>query len=85
MLVQVNQRLAMSAFYLIVGILLGMFAYWLLQDARPFRYHSGYVYGQPAPYYRSWGPPARPAPAYYPYPRTVRRELPRPRPMPCGC
>ena len=65
----------MSAVYLIVGILLGMFAYWLLQDARPFRYHSRYVYGQPAPY-RSWGPPRRPPPAYDPYAWNVRRELP---------
>jgi hypothetical protein len=65
----------MSAVYLIVGILLGMFAYWLLQDARPFRYHSRYAYGQSAPY-RSWEPPTRPAPAYDPYAWYVRRELP---------
>jgi hypothetical protein len=74
----------MSAVYLIVGILLGMFAYWFLQDARPFRYHSRYAYGQRAPY-RSWGAPRRPAPAYDPNAWNVRRELPRPREMPCGC
>jgi hypothetical protein len=73
----------MSALYLIVGILLGLFAYWLLQDARPFRYHSRYVYDQRAPY-RSWGPPTGPAPAYDPYAWNVRREPPRPCDMPCG-
>ena len=54
----------MSALYLVAGILLGLFAYWLLQDTWPFQYHSRYVYDQRAPY-RNWGPPPiGPAPLY---------------------
>jgi hypothetical protein len=67
----------MGALYLVAGILLGLFAYWLLQDTWPFRYHSRYVYDQRVPY-RNWGPPTGPTPAY------VRREPPRPCDMPCG-
>ena len=73
----------MGALYLVAGILLGLFAYWLLQDTWPFRYHSRHVYDQRMPY-RNWGPPMGPAPAYDPYARNVRREPPRPCGMPCG-
>ena len=53
----------MGALYLVAGILLGLFAYWLLQDTWPFRHHSRYVYDQRVPY-RNWAPPIGPAPAY---------------------
>ena len=66
---------------LIAGIVLGVFAFWLLQDTWPFRYHSRYYYQQRTPY-RTWGPPV--APAYDPYAWSVRREPPRPCDMPCG-
>jgi hypothetical protein len=49
----------MSAIYLVAGIVLGLLAYWFLQDTWPFRYHSRYVYDQRAPY-RNWGPPTGP-------------------------
>ncbi len=72
----------MSAAYLIAGILVGAFLFWLLQGWWPFRHYPNYYYGQPAPY-RTWGPPM--APAYGPYPLRVRRgPPPGPCGMPCG-
>ena len=74
----------MSAAYLIAGILLGAFLFWLLQGWWPFGHYSrnpGYYYGQTAPY-RTWGPPM--GQGYGPYPLAVRRGPPRPCDMPCG-
>ncbi len=71
----------MSAAYLIAGIILGAFLFWLFQGGWPFRHYPRYYYEHTAPY-RTWGPPM--APRYDPYAFRVRRGPPRPCDMPCG-
>jgi predicted GNAT superfamily acetyltransferase len=71
----------MSAAYLIGGIILGAFLFWLYQSWGPSQSYPGYsdqsYYGQSAPY-GTWGQPRGPA---YGYERVRGRP---PCGMPCG-
>ncbi len=76
----------MTAAYLIAGIILGAFLFWLYQGwwpssrSYPSYYSDQYNYDQTGPYQRWGGAPMEPAYGY----AGVRQRQPAPCGMPCG-